>query len=129
MDILLDDSGNFVTAANGDFELVSGVDELKQELKHEFETNKGDLFYDKEYGFSLTDFINSPLDNLMELELKERIRTGLINKEYVNKNTIEIDIIEKQLNKSVLQVKFETNNREAIQLGISIDDTVKVVVI
>lgn len=127
-DIKLDDSGNFLAAENGDFKLVDGLEGMKQEIKHEFETNKGDLFYDEEYGLSLIDFKNITVSELVQIELSERIRTSLTNKEYINPDSIVIKL-HTGLDYIKATASVKTVDDQSISIGIDVNDMVKVVVV
>lgn len=56
-DIALDDSNSPKVAANGEFILTSGVETALQDIKLRLFTRLGSLFYDKEYGSLIHDFI------------------------------------------------------------------------
>lgn len=66
VDVRLDRGG--LATANGDFDLVSGRDNLKQALKNRVETECGDLMFHKDYGSRhrrLIGAVNGPTSGLL----------------------------------------------------------------
>ncbi len=63
-DIKLTDEWQLTQAADGDAPLCSGLECLYQNIALEAVTQKGDLFYDIDFGWSLYDFIQSEDDEL-----------------------------------------------------------------
>lgn len=84
--MLLD--GELVAAADGDAQLVSGLDCLVQDIRHEAMTYPGDLFYDPDYGYGLQDFIQAPSTELSRLELTERIKRRLRTNDSIEAATV-----------------------------------------
>ena len=56
-DIALDDSGQARVAANGELLLTNGVDTGLQDIRRRLFTRLGSLFYDREFGSLLYDWI------------------------------------------------------------------------
>ena len=93
VDLRLDDNWQLPTQTNGDMLLVSDRECLLQDIRLEALTQAGDLFYDTDYGWSLLDFIQRPVDELLELELEQRIITKLSRRPYIDVKSIIIDSI------------------------------------
>lgn len=91
-DIKLTDSWQLTQAADGDAPLCSGLECLYQNIALEAVTQKGDLFYDLDFGWSLYDFIQSEDDELTRLEIAQRARLGLQKREVILSETIEISV-------------------------------------
>lgn len=91
-DIRLDDDGQLTQGADGDAPLCSGADCLYQSIVLEATTQKGDLFYDLDWGWSLYDFIRSEDDDLTRLEIMQRARTGLQNRDAIDPDSIEVSV-------------------------------------
>lgn len=91
IDISLDNNFQPIVAA-GDFELTSEKDGLIQIIRLEAFTQEGELFYDKEYGWSLYDFIHVNHDELVKVEIYQRCKTKMSKYEFVNQESIDINI-------------------------------------
>lgn len=120
-DIFLSSSGQPISQTGIDCIVVSGRDELIQEIKNEAITQEGDLFYDQDYGWSLLDFKNAQITELDELEIKQRIKTKLQKYEEIKLESIEINIKNYQ-DKLQISFRFNTNdNEDYTQISINID--------
>lgn len=94
-DIAQKENGNLLQLANGDLAIVERNNAIMQEIKNEAITYPGDLFYDEEYGWGLYDFIQREVDmtnELFEVELRHRILSRLSSREYIDENSINIEI-------------------------------------
>lgn len=91
-DIKLTDEWQLTRAADGDAPLCSGLECLYQNIALEAVTQKGDLFYDLDFGWSLYDFIQSEDDELTRLEIAQRARLGLQKREVILPETIETSV-------------------------------------
>ncbi|HWS42606.1 MAG TPA: DUF2634 domain-containing protein [Pseudoflavonifractor sp.] len=91
-DIRLSDDWQLTRAADGDAPLCSGAECLYQSIALEAETQKGDLFYDPDFGWSLYDFIQSEDDDLTRLELVQRARVGLQKWEVILPESIKVSV-------------------------------------
>lgn len=91
-DIKLDDSWQLTQAATGDAPIASGFDCLMQDIRLEAMTQAGEIFYDTDWGWSLLEFLQSEDDELTVLEIGERIREKLGNREIIDPDTISTDI-------------------------------------
>lgn len=89
-DIKLDDTLQPSQAASGDAVLVSGIEELLQEIRLEAMTQEGELFFDESYGWSLLDFIQRDYDDLFDVELKERAKNKLSKYDEIDQESIEV---------------------------------------
>ena len=91
-DIRLSDDLQLTRAADGDAPLCSGLECLFQNIALEAMTQKGDLFYDLDFGWSLYDFIQSEDDDLVRLEIEQRARLGLQKREVILPESIKISV-------------------------------------
>lgn len=91
-DILLTEDWSLTQATDGDAPLCSGLECLYQNIALEAVTQKGDLFYDLDFGWSLYDFIQSEDDELTRLEIVQRARLGLQKREIILPESIEISV-------------------------------------
>ena len=89
-DIRLTDDWQLTQAADGDAPLCSGLECLYQNIALEAVTQKGDVFYDPDFGWSLYDFIQSEDNELTRLEIAQRARLGLEKREDVLPETLQI---------------------------------------
>ncbi len=97
--------GDELVLENNDVVLNSDVKELLQNIKIESITTEGDVFYDLEFGWSLYEFIHSPIDDMLKLELYQRIKSKLSKYKEINKDTIKIEFVEKS-NSLLIKIKF-----------------------
>lgn len=89
-DIRLTDDWQQTQAASGDSPLCSGIDCLRQNIAIEAATQPGDLFYDASFGWGLYDFINADDDDLTRLEIKQRVRNGLLKRDTIVPDSIGV---------------------------------------
>lgn len=89
-DMRLDDSYQLTAQANGDAALISGDDCFMQTLRMEAASNEGDLWYDPDWGWSLLDFGGRQQDELVELEVEQRVRQKLRQHEEIDVGSIEV---------------------------------------
>lgn len=114
-DIKLADSWQLTAAANGDAPLCAGYDCLYQNIVLEAVTQKGDLFYDKDFGWSLYDFIQSEDDELTRLEMEQRARLGLLKREVIVSESINVCVSHSDasfLLKCAFRFEGEANTRD-----------------
>jgi len=90
IDLQLDVNWQLAPHANGDMLLVTGLDCLMQDIRLEALSQEGDLFYDAEYGWSLLDFMQSPVNDLTQLELEQRVLNKLARREEVDIKTVSV---------------------------------------
>lgn len=91
-DIRLTDEWQLTQAADGDAPICTGQECLYQNIAIEAVTQKGDLFYDLDFGWSLYDFLQSEDDELTRLEIAQRARAGLQKREVILPETIEVSV-------------------------------------
>lgn len=91
-DIRLDENWNITQATDGDAPLCAGLDCLYQNILLEAITQKGDLFYDSEFGWSLYDFIQAEDSALTEMEIAQRARVGLSRREVILSESITVTV-------------------------------------
>lgn len=92
-DIRLDDSWQLTRAANGDAPIVAGLYCIYQDIQLEAHSQEGELFYDTDWGWSLLDFLQSEDDELLELEIQERIKTKLARRSEVDAESISTSVV------------------------------------
>lgn len=92
-DIRLNDDFAIVSAANGDFPLISNEDALLQLLRTEACTQKGELFYDSDFGWSMFDFNHMEDSEMNRIEIENRVRENTQKHEEIESNSINIQII------------------------------------
>ncbi len=89
-DIRLDEDGQLTQAADGDAPLCSGMDCFLQSIILEAQTQKGELFYDEDFGWSLYDFLQSEDDEITRLEITQRVRSGLLKREEIIPDSVQV---------------------------------------
>lgn len=120
-DIRLTDDWQQTQAASGDSPLCGGIDCLRQNIAIEAATQPGDLFYDSSFGWGLYDFVNGEDDELTRLEIKQRIRQGLLKRDTIVPDSINI-ILSRADDKLIADCTFTvTGNAETASLSIIID--------
>jgi phage baseplate assembly protein W len=92
-DILLDENGDFMISSNGDVEIASGRECLKQDVKNRLLTYPGDLIDDENYGVGLQQFINSEDSQINRLEIKQLIKTKLTDEPRIELDSIEPEVL------------------------------------
>lgn len=111
---------------SGDFELTGEQAGLIQIVKLEAATQEGELFYDKNYGWSLYDFIHVNHDELVKVEIYQRCKTKMSKYEFVNQESTDINItfLDDSIN---IAVGFKLlNYDEYYNLTINILDRVEI---
>lgn len=120
-DIKLDEDWQLTAAANGDAPLSSDTDCFIQDIRLEALSQEGELFYDETWGWSLMDFIQADDDELVRLEIEQRIRTKLSRREEIDSETIQTKL-SFQDDKISVKVAFKfTNDSKQYILDIVLD--------
>ncbi len=98
-DIMLDENGQPVPDATGDFATVSDDECWMQDVNLEAHTDEGELFYEDEdgneaYGFGINDFIHAEddEDGLTRMEISQRIRNKLAKRDYLDQGKTKVGI-------------------------------------
>lgn len=102
-DIKLTESWQLTQATNGDAPIIADIECLIQDIKLEALTQEGELFYDVDYGWSLLDFIQSDDDDLIRLEIKERVKSKLERRPEIDIESIQTSI---QFEEDVLKLNL-----------------------
>lgn len=124
-DIKLDDEWQLTQATNGDAPLVSDLDAFLQDIRLEAITQEGELFYDQAYGWSLMDFLQGSDDEFKMLEIKERVKSKLSNREEIDAESISVEVgFEEDLLR--VQAYFRLNNSEDTQSVVVSLDRIRV---
>jgi hypothetical protein len=92
-DIKLDELWQLSPASTGDAAQVSDFDCILQDIKLEALSQEGELFYDKGWGWSLVDFVQSEDDDLTVIEIQERVKEKLGQRETIDKESISVNVI------------------------------------
>lgn len=83
---------------------------LVQNIKIEALTNEGDLWHNADFGWNLVEFMHRNIDEMLFIEISQRIKQKLSNRKYVDAGSIE--------------VKFEVNDEKLlINVCFKIDET------
>lgn len=91
-DIRLTEDWQLTAATDGDAPLCSDLDCLYQNIALEAVTQPGDVFYDPDFGWGLYDFIQSEDDELVRLELAQRVQVKLQKREVIIPESIDVSI-------------------------------------
>ena len=89
-DMCLDQDYQLLPYANGDATLIDGNACFLQTLKLEAAACEGDLWYDPDWGWSLLDFKDALQDDLVALEISQRVRQKLSAHEEIAVDSIQI---------------------------------------
>lgn len=91
-DIRLDEEGQLTRATDGDAPLCTELECFYQSIILEAQTQRGELFYDEDFGWSLYDFLQSEDSDLVRLEIAQRVRSGLQKREVVLSESIQVQV-------------------------------------
>lgn len=91
-DILIDNEGNFVQAADGDTQTVLDYRCLIQDIKHRLLTYVGDLWLHQEYGCRIRDFIQADNSEINRLELEQMIRLTIRDEELIDPESVRVSV-------------------------------------
>lgn len=94
-DIKFDFSKGIIVKNNAPV-LISDNKVYAQNIKLEAVTVEGDLWYDIEYGWSLVDFKHRQIDEMLAIELEQRVREKLSKRDYVDQDSIKVELTEKE---------------------------------
>lgn len=92
VDIRLDEDWRLTQAATGDAPVVTDMDCILQDIRLESLTQEGELFYDRDYGWSLLDFIQADDSELIRTAIDTRIRKKLSRRDYIDTTSIKTQI-------------------------------------
>lgn len=92
-DIKLDFDKGIIIKNNSPI-IVKDNNEYIQNIKIEAITTEGDLWHNKEFGWSLVDFMHRSINEMLKIELTQRIRNKLNNRPYIDINTISVELKE-----------------------------------
>lgn len=91
-DIKLDDRWQVTQGSAGDAPTCTGADCFIQDIQLEAISQPGELFYDKAWGWGMLEFLQSEDDDLLRLEMTERVKEKLGNRPEVDVMTITVDL-------------------------------------
>ena len=92
VDIRLDEDWRLTQAATGDAPVVTDMDCILQDIRLESLTQEGELFYDRDYGWALLDFIQADDSELIRTAIDTRIRKKLSRRDYIDTTSIKTQI-------------------------------------
>ena len=119
-DILVNRDWQLSPLTNGAPATVSGASCFIQDIELEAITQEGELFYDTTYGWSLLDFLQSNDNELIRVEIKQRIHNKLSKRSDIIDTTGIVVDIGFQDEAISLEVGFNILGSDA-QIVISID--------
>ncbi len=120
-DIKLDENWQLTAAASGEAPIASNTECLIQDIRLEAMSQEGELFYDQDWGWSLIDFIQVQEDDLIKLEIDQRIKTKLSRREEIDSETIVTQLTFED-DKISIKVAFEfINDSTQYNLNIALD--------
>lgn len=117
-DIALSELFQLQASASGD--LLISTDARMQDICMEAITPTGGLFYDLDYGWGLVDFAQRTLDDLLLLEISQRVRLKLSTREEVEPSSIVVlaNPIESNI---MVRIEFRfVGEDELRQLGLQV---------
>lgn len=117
------DFKNSIEIKKDDVILLDELEEILQNIKIEIVTNESDLFYNEEFGFSLSDFLHREINDMLLLEIKQRIITKLSKREYIDVESITVEFQIKE-EKIFITVKFLVKENYNAEINILLDRTV-----
>ena len=89
-DVMLSPAWSLASAASGDAALVSDQGDLLQEIALAAGTAQGELIWDPDFGWSLIEFIQRDDDEMLRMEIAQRIKDSLAAWDEVDQSSIEI---------------------------------------
>ncbi len=87
-DLLLDDNDDIMFTEDGDIEITEGSQIVAQDLKQEFKTNKGDLFWETGFGRGLWKLIKDTEAD--ENTILSYLREGAIEEPRIDPETVSV---------------------------------------
>lgn len=85
--------------------LIKNNDVYVQNIKIEAITVEGDLWHDRTYGWSLVDFMHRNIDEMLKIELYQRVKDKLAKRPYIDVASIKIALQERE-DSILLKVSF-----------------------
>lgn len=120
-DIKLDPNFQITKATDGDAPIVYGLECELQDIKLEAISARGELFYDETWGWSLIDFLQAEDDELVRLEIENRIVDKMSIRENVDVSSIVVNtnFIDDAIK---VEVSFNFNDSEDVyKIGVELD--------
>lgn len=117
------DFKNSIEIKKDDVILLDELEEILQNIKIEIVTNESDLFYNEEFGFSLSDFLHREINDMLLLEIRQRIITKFSKREYIDVESITVEFQIKE-EKIFITVKFLVKENYDSEINILLDRTV-----
>lgn len=110
---------NSLDIKNSDVVLLEENLQHLQNIKIEVVTNENDLFYNEEFGFNLEEFLHREIDEILLLEIEQRIITKLSKREYIVKNSINVSTYSE--NEKVIAIVRFLIDTESYDFTITLD--------
>ena len=114
-DIMFDLNYGVIIDSKGDLATVTELECFIQDVRMEAITTEGDVFYDKEY---------ANIDEMLELELEQRIQMKLERRKEVDVESLRIHLTSKQatdIDRIYIKIFFRTINNDPVQIEIALD--------
>lgn len=113
--------GNIVRANNGDSYLVIGKECILQNIKLEAISNEGELWYEENWGWGLSEFLQGLDDEINMLAITQRIKEKLSMREYINPESIVVytNLENEKMRVTIIFNFVGDDNQEKIELDLS----------
>lgn len=129
-DIALDEFGQPLVDQKGNCVLVSGSACWKQDIFLEALTEEGELMHEDEegrwsFGFGMTMLLNQETGDDPDEEIRARIREKLTKREFIDDNSIKIDIEDTDgRGNNNIRISFqEIDGKDEVNIDMRIDGT------
>lgn len=120
-DLALSDDGQMLVGMDGEPKTINNLDCFFQDIKNEAITQEGEIFYDDTYGWSLMDFIHVEYDELIKLEIEQRIKEKLLKGDVIDEKSIVTRIMNIEQRISIrVSFKFIQSDME-YNLDLNVD--------
>lgn len=121
-DLMVDGTGQPGALASGGESLAKGIDSLLQDIRLEALTTEGECFYDRDYGWSLSDYLHKDFGELEELGIKNQVTQKLKRREEIDPYSILVDVARIQDDTIKIHVEFKIVNEDvSYQMDLSMD--------
>jgi hypothetical protein len=121
IDIKLDEEGQIIVATDGEVQLISNYDCFYQDIRNEAMTQEGDVFYAEDYGWSMLDFAQVEHDELVKIEIKQRVKEKLTTRDVISESSINAEVNYTNDGNIAVRIKFmfiDSNAEYSIDLNI-----------
>lgn len=121
-DLMMDDNGQPVVSAAGENLMVSGIDCFLQDVRNEAVTMEGECFWDADYGWSMLDFIQQELDELLQTKISNRVKQKLSRRSEINQQSITVTVSFLDDDVTAVKVAFKIKNSDVYyEIDLNVD--------